>query len=130
MAASSGTAATAKENARRSMPCGHSNRERVMGVTTEESISTLIKSLSGEIRRTLKRPIYIQITQESGEASIKQIEFLTPEQLAELMHVETRTVYSWVEKAQENGLKFYRAPNTRGVLFEINEVLEWIKKAV
>jgi len=55
---------------------------------------------------------------------------LTPEQLAELMHVETRTVYSWIEKAQENGLKFYRAPSTRGVLFEINEVLEWIRNTV
>lgn len=60
----------------------------------------------------------------------RQIEFLTPEQLAELAHVETRTVYSWVEKANENGLKFYRAPGTGGVLFEISEVLEWIRNAV
>ena len=101
-----------------------------MGATPEENIGALIKSLSGEIKRTLKRPIYIQIVQERGEVSIKQVEFLTPEQLAELMHVETRTVYSWIEKAQENGLKFYRAPNTRGVLFEINEVLEWIRNTV
>jgi excisionase family DNA binding protein len=101
-----------------------------MGVTVEESISTLIKSLSGEIKRSLKRPLYIQIAQESGQVSIKQVEFLTPEQLADLAHVETRTVYSWVEKAQENGLKFYRAPGTRGVLFEINEVLEWIRNTV
>jgi hypothetical protein len=101
-----------------------------MGAAMEESISTLIKSLSGEIKRTLQRPIYIQIAQESGEVSIKQIEFLTPEQLADLAHVETRTVYSWIEKAQENGLKFYRAPGTRGVLFEINEALEWIRNTV
>lgn len=101
-----------------------------MSRTNEESIGALIKSLSGEIKRTLSRPIYIQIAQDSGDVSIKQVEFLTPEQLAELMHVETRTVYSWIEKAQENGLKFYRAPNTRGVLFEINEVLEWIRNAV
>ena len=101
-----------------------------MGAATDESIGALIKSLSCEIKRTLKRPIYIQIAQESSGVNIKQVEFLTPEQLAELMHVETRTVYSWIEKAQENGLKFYRAPNTRGVLFEINEVLEWIRNAV
>ena len=99
-----------------------------MSATTEENISALVKSLSGEIKRTLKRPIYIQIAQEQGEISIKQVEFLTTEQLAELMHVETRTVYSWIEKAQENGLKFYRAPNTRGVLFEMSEVLEWIRQ--
>ena len=101
-----------------------------MTTSTEESIGALIKSLSGEIKRTLQRPIYIQIAQESGDVSIKQIEFLTPEQLAELAHVETRTVYSWIEKAQENGLKFYRAPSTRGVLFEINEVLEWIRNTI
>ena len=101
-----------------------------MGAVTDENIGTLVKSLSSEIKRTLQRRIYIQIAQEGGEVSIKQVEFLTPEQLAELMHVETRTVYSWIEKAQENGLKFYRAPNTRGVLFEINEVLEWIRNTV
>ena len=101
-----------------------------MSAAMEEDIGALIKSLSGEIKRTLGRPIYIQMTQEANRISIRQVEFLTPEQLAELAHVETRTVYSWVEKAQENGLKFYRAPGTRGVLFEINEVLEWIRNTV
>ena len=101
-----------------------------MSAATDENIGALIKSLSGEIKRTLTRPLYIQIAQERGEVSIKQVEFLTPEQLAELMHVETRTVYSWIEKADDNGLKFYRAPNTRGILFEINEVMEWIRNTV
>jgi hypothetical protein len=101
-----------------------------MSTATDESLGALIKSLSGEIKRTLQRPIYIQVAQESGNLSIKQIEFLTPEQLAELAHVETRTVYSWIEKAPGNGLKFYRAPSTRGVLFEINEVMEWIRNTI
>ena len=101
-----------------------------MAAATDENLGTLIKSLSGEIKRTLTRPIYIQIAQEGGGVSIKQVEFLTVEQLAELAHVEARTVYSWIEKAPENGLKFYRAPGTRGVLFEINEVLEWIRNTV
>ena len=101
-----------------------------MGAATDDGLGGLMKSLSGEIKRTLTRPIYIQIVQESGGVNIKQVEFLTPEQLADLAHVETRTVYSWVEKANENGLKFYRAPGTRGVLFEINEVLEWIRNTV
>lgn len=101
-----------------------------MVAATDNGLGGLMKTLSSEINRTLKRPIYIQIAQEGGQVSIKQVEFLTPEQLAELAHVETRTVYSWVEKSPENGLKFYRAPGTRGVLFEINEVLEWIRNAV
>jgi hypothetical protein len=101
-----------------------------MSTATDEPIGALIKQLSGEINRTLSRPVYIQIAQEDGRVRIKQVEFITPEQLAQLTHVETRTVYSWIEKAPENGLKFYRAPNTRGVLFEINEVLEWIRNTV
>ena len=101
-----------------------------MGAATEESINSLLRSLTGEIQRAVGRPIYLQITQQGREVSIKQIEFITVEQLAAMMHVEARTVYSWIEKAQENGLKFYRAPNTRGVLFEINEVIQWIKERV
>jgi excisionase family DNA binding protein len=95
-----------------------------------ENIGSLAERLSVEIKHTVSRPIYLQIAQVNGDVCIKQIEFLTVEQLAELTHVETRTVYSWVEKANGNGLKFYRAPGTRGVLFEINEVLEWIKNTV
>src|ERR1051326_2972483 len=98
-----------------------------MNTGVETNIQTVIKSLADEIKQTFSRPIYFEVMQEpGGKLSVRQIQFITPEQLAELCHVETRTVYSWIEKAQENGLKFYRAPNTRGVLFEINEVLEWI----
>lgn len=47
--------------------------------TTDKSIGTLIERLSGEIKRNLSRLVYLQIAQESGDISIKQIEFLTPE---------------------------------------------------
>ena len=53
---------------------------------------------------------------------------ITPEQLAEITHVKLRTVYGWIEKAEQNGLKFYRAPGTRGVLFDLSETLDWIKR--
>ena len=102
-----------------------------MTTATQQSIQTVIDNLARGIKQGLSRPIYLRVIQlPKGEFEVKQIEFLTVEQLADLAHVETRTVYSWVEKAQENGLKFYRAPGTRGVLFEINEVLEWIRNAV
>lgn len=102
-----------------------------MNTSNQESIQSTIQALTAGIKRNLVRPIYLEVNRgRSGEVQIKQIEFLTPEQLAELAHVDKRTVYSWIEKADENGLKFYRAPNTRRVLFEINEVLEWIKNAV
>jgi len=90
-----------------------------------DAIQVKVKSQGRE------RPVYLQIVEGGrGKLECRQIEFLTPEQLADLAHVETRTVYSWIEKAEENGLKFYRAQGTRGVIFEINEVLEWIRNAV
>lgn len=90
-------------------------------------VEQLIKLLT----QRRERPVYFQIIEgQNGKLECQQVEFLTVEQLADLAHVETRTVYSWIEKAPENGLKFYRAPGTRGVLFEINEVLEWIRNAV
>jgi excisionase family DNA binding protein len=102
-----------------------------MNTGVEPTIQRVIESLAEEIRQGLSRPVYFQVMQEpGGKVSIRHIQFITPEQLAELCHVETRTVYSWIEKAQENGLKFYRAPSTRGVLFEINEVMEWIRNTV
>jgi hypothetical protein len=102
-----------------------------MSTGVDTTIQAVIESLAKEIKQGFSRPIYFQVMQEpGGKVSLRQIQFITPEQLAELCHVETRTVYSWIEKAQENGLKFYRAPSTRGVLFEINEEMEWIRNTV
>ena len=102
-----------------------------MSTGVEPTIQRVIESLAEEIKQGVSRPVYFQVMQEpGGKVSIRHIQFITPEQLAELCHVETRTVYSWIEKAQENGLKFYRAPSTRGILFEINEVMEWIRNTV
>jgi excisionase family DNA binding protein len=76
----------------------------------------------------MTRPVYFRISKGSrGEFAVEQIVFLTPQQLAELAHVERRTVYSWVERAEKIGLKFYRPPGSRGILFELNEVLDWLK---
>ena len=100
-----------------------------MRIETVEKTS--VEQLIDLLTKRRERPVYFQIIEgKSGKLECRQVEFLTPEQLADLAHVETRTVYSWVEKAPENGLKFYRAPGTRGVLFEINEVLEWIRNTV
>lgn len=92
---------------------------------------TGVEQLIELLTRRRERPVYFQIIEgKNGKMECRQVEFLTPEQLADLAHVDKRTVYSWIEKTNENGLKFYRAPGTRGVLFEINEVLEWIRNTV
>ncbi|MGA9770316.1 MAG: hypothetical protein WBV94_14855 [Blastocatellia bacterium] len=80
-----------------------------MNTGVETTIQTVINSLAEEIKQGFSRPLYFQVMQEpNGEMSIRHIQFITPEQLAELCHVETRTVYSWIE----------------------NEVLEWIRNTV
>jgi hypothetical protein len=104
-----------------------------MSVNTAEDdrVEKLIELLT--TRRD--KPIYLQISErQDGTLGFKQIEFITPEQLAELTHVETRTVYSWIEKAtsgdesKKNSCPpIYNAPGTHGKLFDLHESIEWIK---
>jgi hypothetical protein len=90
----------------------------------------IMEALTRGIKAGLSRPIYLRVDKErGGEVSIKQIEFLTPAQLAELTHVSPRTVYGWIERAQKNGLKYYKPPGSSGIIFEINETLDWIMTA-
>ena len=97
-------------------------------MSTEVSIHTAIDSLTSAVADSMTRPVYFRIARTArGELAIEQVVFLTADQLAELAHVERRTVYSWVERAEKIGLKFYRPPSSRGILFELNEVLDWLK---
>src|ERR1051325_8071670 len=86
-----------------------------------------IEAAIGDLRRTLQKPVYLQISNEKhGALCIRHIEFLTIEEFAALCRVEERTVYGWLDRAEKTGLKCYRPPGSRGILFEINEALEWI----
>jgi excisionase family DNA binding protein len=102
-----------------------------MGDTAIEKHETrqIAEALARGIKDGLSRPIYLRVNKEhGGEVSIKQVEFLTPAQLAELAHVTPRTVYAWIERAKENGLKYYKPPGSSGILFALDEVLEWIRR--
>jgi excisionase family DNA binding protein len=97
-------------------------------MSTDASIQKSVESLTSALTNSMTRPLYFRIAKgPRGELAIDQIVFLTPEQFADLAHVERRTVYSWVERAEKIGLKFYRPPGSRGILFELNEVLDWLK---
>jgi len=97
-------------------------------MSTDVSFQTALESLTSAVAYSMTRPVYFRIAKSArGELAIEQVVFLTAEQLAELAHVERRTVYSWVERAEKIGLKFYRPPGSRGILFELNEVLDWLK---
>jgi len=82
-----------------------------------------------------EKPVYLEIKQrQDGTLDFSQVEFITPEQLAELVHVETRTIYAWIAKAssadgeRKNSVPpIYRAPGSRGILFDLHESILWIK---
>jgi excisionase family DNA binding protein len=97
-------------------------------MSTDASIHTAVESLTFAVADSMTRPVYFRISKgPRGELAVQQVVFLTADQLADLAHVERRTVYSWVERAEKIGLKFYRPPGSRGILFELNEVLDWLK---
>lgn len=109
-----------------------------MSTGVEATIQRVIESLAEEIKQGFSRPIYFQVMQErGGKVSIRHIQVITPEQLAEMCHVEKRTVYHWIEKAtsgdesKRNSVPpIYRAPGTRGVLFDLHESIEWVRGQV
>jgi excisionase family DNA binding protein len=49
--------------------------------------------------------------------------FLTAKELAEMLRVKVRTVYSWVE----GGLIPYHKPG-RITIFDLDEIIEWLEK--
>jgi excisionase family DNA binding protein len=97
-------------------------------MSAEGSNQSELESITSALRDSLARPVYLRVAKDPrGELAIEHVVFLTVEQFAELAHVERRTVYSWVERAEKIGLKVYRPPGSRGILFELNEVLDWLK---
>src|SRR5262245_6420539 len=99
-----------------------------MDMIKEEDIQSTVESLAAALADWRSRPIYLRIAKAAvGELLIEHVSFLTPNPLAELAHVERRTVYSWIERAETIGLKYYRPPGSRGILFDLNELLDWLK---
>lgn len=99
-----------------------------MGALTQSSVNSSLECLIGAIKDSFTRPIYLQVSKNArGDLAIRQVCFLSVDELAELAHVERRTVYAWVERTSENGLKFYKPPGSRGILFDLNETLDWLK---
>jgi hypothetical protein len=104
-----------------------SSNVRTMPNEQSRQIQQTLEGVMQELRRKLESPIYLQINSEkNGSLSVKHIQFLTIDEFAALCRVEERTVYGWLERAQKTGLKCYRPPGSRGILFEMGEAVEWI----
>jgi excisionase family DNA binding protein len=102
---------------------------KTMAAVMTNQIPTLERLLE-RIAIKPPKPFYLQIIPRAdGSFEFRQIEFLSVKEAAELVHVNERTVYGWIADAEQNGLKFYKAPGARNVLFDLGEYLDWVKGA-
>lgn len=65
----------------------------------------------------------IKTTRPIARGSVERPRFLTVEELAEMLRVEVRTVYSWVSKGS---VPFRKAG--RRTVFLLDEILEWTEQ--
>ena len=65
----------------------------------------------------------IKMAQPIARGSIERPRFLTVEELAQMLRVEVRTVYSWVSKGS---VPFRKAG--RRTVFLLDEILEWTER--
>jgi excisionase family DNA binding protein len=73
--------------------------------------------------RGFKMATEIKMTRPLARPSVERPRFLTVEELAEMLRVEVRTVYSWVSKGS---VPFRKAG--RRTVFLLDEILEWTEQ--
>src|SRR5215471_4612532 len=89
-----------------------------------------IQRLLDRIEGRNKKPFYLKCSERpDGTFTFEQVEFLTVEEFAEFLHVDRRTVYKWIERAGQTGLKYYRVPESRNYLFSLSETLDWLESS-
>ena len=86
-----------------------------------------IEALSDVIAGRMSRPLFLKAEHCDGRLAISQVEFLTPEEMAQLAKVKLRTVYLWIEKRL---FPFSKPPGTGQVLIAFNDALDWIESGM
>jgi excisionase family DNA binding protein len=95
-----------------------------MSIQPRTEAEIAIGAISGVIKERQERPIYLRVGWLDGKLDVRQVEYLTAEEFARLAKVETRTVYTWLEKRL---FPFHKPPGTGQVLININDALAWIE---
>jgi excisionase family DNA binding protein len=95
-----------------------------MQTNQETNIETAFKALADVIANRMSRPLYLRIEMQDGQLEISQIEYLTPEELAQLAKVNARTVYGWIERGL---LTFCKPVGTGQNLIPLRAALHWIE---
>ena len=102
-------------------------------ITTEQPAQDrqLLK-MKESLQSLLPKPgnkFYLKVTPKpAGRFFFEKIEFLTVNEAAEFVRVDPRTIHLWIANADATGLKFYRAPGGRYILFDVQEFIDWIKE--
>lgn len=96
-------------------------------MSTTPRVTDLLDRLTTAITTAAHRPIYLQIiNHQGGKLEVRQIEFLSVEDFAQLARVGPRTVYDWVQRGISPPP--YRPPGSRSILFDLTEAIAWIKQ--
>src|ERR1043165_6636746 len=83
-----------------------------------------IGAISDVIKSRMTRPLYLRVEMTPGGLAIRQVEYLTAEEFAQLVKVEPRTVYTWFEKKL---IKYHKPKGTGQNLIDLNDALAWIE---
>src|SRR5262249_38678848 len=95
--------------------------EQIQGDSPD--IEAAIKALGDVIKGHIARPLYLRVEMRNGQLNISQVEYLTPEELAQLVKVNARTVYGWLDRGL---LTFCKPQGTGQNLIPLRAALHWI----
>ena len=87
------------------------------------NIESVFRAIGDAIKGQMARPLYLKIEMLDGQLDISQVEYLTAEEFAALVKVDSRTVYSWFDKGL---LKFCKPAGTGQNLIPLRSALHWI----
>jgi excisionase family DNA binding protein len=86
----------------------------------------LNETLSSLLKDRLTQPIYFRVVlDKDGDLVIEQIAFLRIDDLAALIGFDDRTIRGW---AAAGKIPSFKPPGSSVNLFDLNEVLKWIKQ--
>lgn|SRR5262249_21165163 len=96
---------------------------RELANRTEPAVNAEVSRL---LREALRRPVYFRVVQgPEGELVIQQVAYLRSEELAALIGFDDRTIRGW---AAAGKIPCFKAPGSSVHLFELNEIIRWIRR--
>jgi excisionase family DNA binding protein len=93
-------------------------------MSAQSAADIAIKSLGEVIAGKLAKPLFLCAEMRDGQLEVRQVEFLTVDEFAQMVKVEPRTVYLWMEKRL---IEFYKPRGTAQNLIALSDALAWVE---